>query len=80
MSDYTTKVTRVNDIYFCRVDYKGKPVVQAKVSSREEIGPAFRDLLRTLDKLNGGEPFTSAARDRKHKEGNKPTTVKHEWL
>ena len=80
MSDYTTKVTRVNDIYFCRVDYKGKPVVQSKVSSREDIGPAFRDLLRTLDKGNGGEPFTSAARDRKDRKGNKSGIFKHEWL
>jgi hypothetical protein len=79
MNNYTTKVTRTKDGYFCRVSFKGTPIVQAKVSSRIEIGAAFRDLLRTLDKL-GGDKFTNAARYRKWKKGNLTREVKHEWL
>lgn len=79
MSIYTTKVTRTKDGYFCRVSIKGVPRVQTKVSSRQEIGPAFRDLLRTLDKC-GGDRFTNAARHRSWKEGNRAARVKHEWL
>jgi len=44
-----------------------------------EIGPAFRDLLRTLDKL-GGDKFTHAARSRKYQEGNFSMNIKHIWL
>ena len=76
---YTTHLTKVKDIYYCRVDYDGRPIVQTKVRSRTEISAAFRDLLRTLDKL-GGDAFTNAARYRKWKEGNLDLNVKHEWL
>ena len=76
---YTTKTTNVNGTYFCRVSFNGNPVVQAKVENRHEIGPAYRDLLRTLDKL-GGDRFTSAARYRKWKPGNTSGSFKHEWL
>jgi hypothetical protein len=79
MSEYTTDSTRTKDGYFCRVSFRGKPLVQTKVASREEIGPAFRDLLRTLDKL-GGDKFTNAARYRKWKEGNISGQFLHEWL
>lgn len=79
MSDYTTKVTRTKGGYICRVSFLGRPVVQTKVETRCEVGPAFRDLLRTLDKL-GGDAFTSAARYRKWREGNLDSSVNHEWL
>ena len=79
MSEYTTKVTRTKDGYFCRVSFRGEPIVQTKVKKREEIGPAFRDLLRTLDKL-GGDKFTHSARYRKWKDGNISFHAKHEWL
>lgn len=79
MSDYTTDTTRTKDGYFCRIFFRGKPIVQTKVATRCEIGPAFRDLFRTIDKL-GGDKFTNAARHRKWKDGNVSAQVKHEWL
>ena len=79
MSTYSTKTTRVGALYFCRISLRGTPVVQTRVSHRNEIGPAFRDMFRTLDKM-GGDDFTKAARGRKWKEGNASAQVKHEWL
>jgi hypothetical protein len=79
MSKYSTKVTKVKDKYICLVLCNSAPVVQAKVSSRADIGPAFRDLLRTLDKL-GGDAFTESARNRKFAPSNPCISVKHEWL
>jgi hypothetical protein len=79
MSRYTTDSTKVGSIYFCRVSIDGHPVVQTRVKQRSEIGPAFRDLLRTLDTL-GGDKFTNAARYRQWKEGNTSVQVRHEWL
>ncbi len=79
MSKYTTDTTRMRNFYFCRVSINNKPVVQAKVKTRQEMGPAFRDMLRTLDKL-GGDKFTNAARYRKWKEGNMSGQFKHEWI
>jgi hypothetical protein len=78
MSAYTTKVTCVNGSYFCCVFKHCIPLVQAKVKTREDIGPAFRDILRTIDKC-GGDEFTSAASKRKNKVGNKEMAVKHIW-
>ena len=78
MSTYTTKATRMQDGYGCRVFCEGKLVVEARCDSRFMIGPTFRDLLRTIDTL-GGDEFTSAARDRKHRDGNYSAQVKHYW-
>ncbi len=75
---YSTKLTRMCNGYGCRVFYNGKLVVEARCRSRLEIGPAFRDLFRTLDKL-GGDKFTSASRKRKFKAGNFCLQVKHIW-
>lgn len=77
-SKFTTKVTNVNGTYHCRVDYDGKPVVEARVTSREDIGPALRCLLRTMDKL-GGDRFTHAARYRSFQPGNRYMGVQHYW-
>lgn len=78
MSEYTTKVTRHKNGWFCLVLRCGEPVVQTSVENREDIGPAFRDLLRTLDK-GGGDAFTKAARYRQWKDGNKSASVRHKW-
>jgi hypothetical protein len=75
---YTTKVTRLNSGYGCRVFHNGILVVEAVAPSRLYIGATFRDLLRTLDKC-GGDAFTHAARMRKFKEGNPMISVKHKW-
>jgi hypothetical protein len=75
---YTTKTTWLGKEYGCRVFYDDKLVVEGRCPTRELIGPTFRDLLRTLDKC-GGDSFTSAARKRKFKEGNKCASVKHWW-
>jgi hypothetical protein len=79
MSKYTTKVTRCGSGWICRVSHDGKPVVQTKVISRLHIGPAFRDMLRTIDTC-GGDTFTDAARNRKSKPGNISIDVKHNWV
>jgi len=75
---YTTKATWLGSEYGCRVFYKGKFVVEGRCPTKELIGPTFRDLLRTLDKL-GGDAFTRASRERKYKEGNLCHSVKHLW-
>ena len=79
MSEYTTKATRTKGGYFCRIFRNGKAILQAKVESRMDIGGAFRDMLRTLDK-GGGDAFTSSARYRNGAGDNKLKHVKHEWL
>ena len=80
MSEYTTKVTWLGREYGCRVYYKSKLLVEGRASCRLMIGPVFRDLLRTCDKL-GGDTFTKSARHRKFSE--KPGTIaaacKHFW-
>ena len=80
MSDYTTKVTWLGREYGCRVYYKNKLLVEGRASCRLMIGPVFRDLLRTCDKLVG-DKFTNAARCRKF--SNKPGTIatqcRHFW-
>jgi hypothetical protein len=78
MSSYTTKVTWLGSEYGCRVFFDGKLIVEGRCPSRDLIGPTLRDLLRTLDK-DGGDSFTSAARYRISKEGNRSYQVKHIW-
>ena len=76
---YTTKATWLGKEYGCRVFQNGKLVVEGRTPFRMEIGPVFRDLLRTIDKSFGGDKFTSAARERKFREGNICVNVKHIW-
>lgn len=76
---YTTKATRLARGYGCRVFHDGTLVVEGRANHRNEIGAVFRDLLRTLDKLAGGDAFTSAARRRKWRDGNLSVSVKHRW-
>ena len=76
---YTTKATWLGREYGCRVFHNGEPIVEGRATGRNLIGPVFRDLLRTLDKL-GGDAFTNAARYRKWREGNLSMCVKHRWL
>jgi hypothetical protein len=71
---YTTKATWLGTEYGCRVFRDGVLVVEGRCPTKNLIGPAFRDLLRTFDK-SGGDQFTSAARDRK----NEDFSVKHLW-
>lgn len=75
---YTTKTTWLGAEYGCRVFSDEKLIVEARCLTKELIGPTFRDLLRTLDKLNG-DAFTSAARLRKFKDGNLCASVKCMW-
>jgi hypothetical protein len=75
---YTTKATWLGKEYGCRIFQNGKLVLEGRTPFRMEIGPVFRDLLRTIDKC-GGDKFTSAARKRKFREGNLCVNVKHIW-
>lgn len=77
-TEYSTKVTWLGNEYGCRVFNDKGLVVEGRCQSKNMIGPTFRDLLRTLDKL-GGDAFTSAARKRKFRAGNATTSVKHLW-
>ena len=76
---YTTKVTRLGSGYGCRVFKDGLLIVEGRCKSRCDVAPALRDLLRTIDKLGGGDSFTHAARLRISKEGNPVFHVKHLW-
>lgn len=78
MSDYTTKATWLGNQYGCRVFYQGELVVEGRCPTRDLIGPTFRDLMRTMDKLCG-DAFTSASRARNWKDGNRYVPVKHIW-
>lgn len=78
MSAYTTKATWLGTRYGCRVYFKGRLLVEAFCKSREDIGPTFRDLLRTVDKC-GGDAFSASARKRKYRQGNRTISVKHHW-
>lgn len=76
---YTTKVTWLGKSYGCRVFYNDALVVEGRVATKKEIGPAFRDLLRTIDKTGNGDSYTKAARYRNNKPGNLLLGVKHIW-
>lgn len=78
MSDYTTRCTWLGNQYGCQVFYQGQLVVEGRCPTRDLIGPTFRDLMRTMDKL-GGDAFTHAARYRNWKDGNVRHPVKHIW-
>lgn len=74
----STRVTWLGKEYGCRVYQDGRLVVEARCPTRDLIGPTFRDLFRTMDKL-GGDAYTKAARRRKFKDGNTRASVKHYW-
>ena len=74
-SKYTTKVTWLGDCYGCRVFHDNKLIMEARCGTKDLIGPTFRDMLRTLDKM-GGDRFTNAARYRQWQEGNKAGRAK----
>ena len=78
-SNYTTKATYLGKGYGCRVFRGGVVVVEGIAKDKSEIGPVFRDLLRTIDKMCNGDKFTAAARGRKWKVGNKSMATKHYW-
>lgn len=78
MTKYVTRCTWLGKEYGCRVYHDGKLIVEGRANCKFMIGPTFRDLLRTLDKL-GGDAFTKAARSNKNKEGNLVAQVKHYW-
>lgn len=75
---YTTKTTWLGKEYGCRIYSDDLLIVEARVKNKIEIGAAYRDMLRTLDKM-GGDEFTSAARKRKYAEGAPMLSVKHYW-
>lgn len=78
-SKYTTKVTRLQTGYGCRIYYDGILILEAHAPTQMLIGPTFRDLRRTLDKSFGGDEFTAAAISRKFKPDNLGAQVKHIW-
>lgn len=78
---YTTKVTRLgNGQYGCRIFRGDVLVVEGRCDTRDQIGPTFRDMMRTIDKM-GGDSFTHASRMRQFLEKNSHLyrTVKHYW-
>lgn len=77
--EITTKVTNLKQHgYGCRVFIDDQLVLEGRCPSKDLIGPTFRDLLRTIDKM-GGNTFTAAARKRINKEGNQAISIKHIW-
>mgnify|MGYP001593160294 CR=1 FL=1 len=77
--NYTTKATWLGKEYGCRIFMNGKLIVEGRCPTKDLIGPTFRDMMRTLDKGFDWDDFTGASRERKYKEGNKVTQVKHYW-
>ena len=61
---FSTKVTALGSGYGIRVFRHGKLVCSTKVTSRLQVGPAIRDLLRWIDKSGGQSPMASASRNR----------------
>jgi hypothetical protein len=78
MSLFTTKVTSLANGFGCRIFYNDVLIVEALEPTKDMIGPTFRDLFRTLDKM-GGDKYTKSVREREFKEGNMPAQVKHKW-
>lgn len=79
MKELETKVTRLQRVYRCRIYREGNMLVEGVAKNRREIGPVFRDLFRTLNKLGYVTPLSNAARKRKHKKGNLTISVMHIW-
>jgi hypothetical protein len=78
-SKIITKVTNLKQYGFgCRVFVDDQLVLEGRCESKEFIGPTFRDLFRTLDKM-GGNQYTAATRNRMYKDGNQNISVKHIW-
>jgi hypothetical protein len=77
----TTKCTWIGKEYGCRIFKDGRLILEGRCKNRIEIGPVFRDLLRTLDKdCFNSDDFTSSARRRISKKGNSIVNVKHIWF
>lgn len=67
----TTKVTKLSSsLWGCRVLIEGKVVLEVRVTSREYIQPAFKDMLRTLDKLGVDSKMAKSSR---YRDNGKPT-------
>lgn len=70
--EITTKATRLNKKWWgCRILVDGEPLLEVRVDNKEDIAPAFRDMMRTMDKLGFIDERLMAARKRMNKEGYK---------
>ena len=70
---FDTKVTNIDGRYHCLV-YKietKEPIVEAIVDDKCDIGPAFRCLLRTLNKCGWQCPLCISAHRRGYHHNNK---------
>ena len=68
---FDTKVTFLGKgTWGCRILKDGTPIQEARVHSRTDIGPAFRDMLRMLDKCGWDCELARAARRHNNKPGN----------
>lgn len=67
---FTTKVTYLgNGIWGCRILKDGAVFQEGRVKSRQDIGPAFRDMLRMIDKCGWCCELADAARRHMRKPG-----------
>lgn len=74
---FDTKVTYLGkNLWGCRVLKEGGVIVEVVVDSREDIGPAFRDMLRTLDKSGWCCELAHSSRKRINKPGNRYKSFK----
>lgn len=75
----TTKATRLNSTTWgCRVLENDKPIVEVRVNDRTEIGPAFKDMLRMLDKCGVDSKMAHSSRHR-NKPGSLSNSYKFFW-
>lgn len=60
----TTKVTRIDDRYHCRIFHEGKLYDEMACKLKEDIGFCFRYMLRMYDKCGGQSKMADASRFR----------------
>jgi hypothetical protein len=65
---HEVKVTRIGNVYHCRVFTNGKLNQEAIAQNRSEISYVCKSLLRWEDKCGNFSKFASSARERLNKE------------
>lgn len=66
--EHEVKVTRIGNVYHCRVYTNGVLNQEAIAENRNQIGYVCKSLLRWEDKCGNISKFASAARERLNKE------------
>jgi len=68
----STKVTRINDKFHCRLYKKDKVFDEMACNDKRDISFCMSSMLRWYDKLGGSSKMASNARSRLNKKALKP--------